>query len=299
MSKTLVIDFHTHIFPAEIAERAMEKLSRNAHLLPSGEGTEEGLFKAMRGAGVTHSVVLPDATSERQVASINDASAKVKETMEKEGILFFGAIHPLHADFHAELARIRNLGFRGIKIHPVYQGFDLDAPEFLRILDRAAELGLIVVTHTGDDVGLPGVVHVTPGMALRALREIGASPSRKASGSFRLVLAHMGGWRRWDELDTLGPELAALAPAMIDTSFSTGRFNPLPDGYWDGRSTAMLRREEFCSIVRIFGADRVVFGSDFPWSAQSEVLHFIKESGLSGEETEQILYKNAAELLAL
>ncbi len=295
----MIVDFHTHIFPARIAERAMEKLSRNAHLRPFGAGTEAGLISEMRGAGVTHSVVLPVATSERQVRAINDASAEAGERAAGEGILFFGAIHPLFADFRAELARIRDLGFRGIKIHPVYQGFDLDAPEFLRILSRAAELGLLVVTHTGDDVGMPGVVRAAPGMALHALREIGAGPSRKASGPFRLVLAHMGGWRHWHELDALGPELAALSPAMIDTSFSTDHFVPLPDGYWDGQSTAMLGREEFCSIVRIFGADRVLFGSDSPWSAQGEVLHFIRESGLSEEETERILYKNAAALLKL
>ena len=40
---------------------------------------------------------------------------------------------------------------------------DFDDIRTLRILDRAAELGLIVLSHSGLDVGFPGVVHVTPG----------------------------------------------------------------------------------------------------------------------------------------
>ena len=48
-----------------------------------------------------------------------------------------------------------------------------------------------------------------------------------------------------------------------------------------------------------FGADHVLFGSDNPWSATGRELAFVRSLGLSEEETELILGKNAERLLGL
>ncbi len=317
----MIVDFHSHTFPEKIAAAAIEKLSQASHSRPFTDGTEEGLCRHMQMSGITHSVILPVATAARQVVRINDASARINEASER-GLLSFAAMHPDFEDPRGELVRVRDLGFRGIKIHPVYQGRNLDSPAFLRILEICAELGLLVVTHAGVDIGFPGVVHASPAMALHALREIGCSPSRthvsdrternafderldeeragaNSSEGFRLILAHMGGWRNWDEVAVLAPAFVETGVVMIDTAFSTGNFPALPDGYWKEGETRMLGERAFAGIIRAFGAERVLFGSDSPWGSQSEMLAFLNRAELETWEREMILWKNAARLLGL
>ena len=150
----MIIDFHTHTFPDKIAGRALTKLSHNSHSKPFTDGTDTGLVRSMKESGIDLSVILPVATDPAQVMGINDSAARREEERLAEGLISFGAMHPDYEDWHGELARIRENGMKGIKIHPVYQETDLDDIRLLRIYDRCAELGLSVVIHAGFDIGM-------------------------------------------------------------------------------------------------------------------------------------------------
>ena len=282
----MIIDMHTHSFPEKLAASTLEKLSAASHTRPFTNGTPEGLQASMREAGVDLSVVLPVATSPRQVEHVNDASARLNETAEETGLLSFGCMHPDYEGWREELARVKALGMKGIKLHPVYQGADLDDPRYLRILGRAGELGLVVVTHAGLDVGFPGVVRCSPEMVRRAVAQV---------GPVKLVLAHMGGWRCWDRVLELLPEL----PVLIDTSFSVGRMSPLNDGFYQEEELRLLDSRGFLKLVRAFGAGRVLFGSDSPWSGQKESLEWVRSQPLTEEERTAILGGNAQNLLSV
>ena len=274
---SMIIDFHTHTFPEKIAHQTIDKLSHAAMIHPFTDGTAEGLLGSMEKAEIDFSLILPVATSPRQVESVNEASAELNA--DDTPLLSYGCMHPEFGDFRAELSRVVSLGLRGIKIHPVYQGVDLDDVRFLRIFDRAAELGLSVVTHTGDDIGYPGVVRCSPQMAANALREI---------GDFSLICAHMGGWGVWDE----AIQYLAGTSCLIDTAFSTGFITSI-DGKQGDR---MLSPGQFMKLVDAFGPERILFGTDSPWSDADESVRFIKELPLSDEAREKIFYGNAAEL---
>lgn len=282
----MIIDMHTHSFPEKLAASTLEKLSAASHTRPFTNGTPRGLQASMREAGVGLSVVLPVATSPRQVEHVNDASARLNETAEETGLLSFGCMHPDYEGWREELARVKALGMKGIKLHPVYQGADLDDPRYLRILDRAGELGLVIVTHAGLDVGFPGVVRCSPEMVRRAVAHV---------GPVKLVLAHMGGWRCWDRVLELLPEL----PVLIDTSFSVGRMSPLNDGFYQEEELRLLDSRGFLKLVRAFGAGRVLFGSDSPWSGQKESLEWVRSQPLTEEERTAILGGNAQNLLSV
>ena len=282
----MIIDMHTHSFPEKLAASTLEKPSAASHTRPFTNGTPGGLQASMREAGVGLSVVLPVATSPRQVEHVNDASARLNETAEETGLLSFGCMHPDYEGWREELARVKALGMKGIKLHPVYQGADLDDPRYLRILDRAGELGLVVVTHAGLDVGFPGVVRCSPEMVRRAVAQV---------GPVKLVLAHMGGWRCWDRVLELLPEL----PVLIDTSFSVGRMSPLNDGFYQEEELRLLDSRGFLKLVRAFGAGRVLFGSDSPWSGQKESLEWVRSQPLTEEERTAILGGNAQNLLSV
>lgn len=282
----MIIDIHTHTFPDKIAAATLDKLSSLSHTTPFTDGTVAGLSRSVRQAGIDLAVVLPVATSPGQVEKVNDTSARLNERTAETGVFSFGCIHPDFENWHSELDRISRLGLKGIKIHPVYQGADLDDLRYLRILDRAAELGLVVVTHAGLDVGYPGRVSCSPAMALNALRQV---------GPVKLILAHMGGWRNWDEVE----ELLADTSALLDTSFSLGAISPLNDGYYRPEDLPLLSEAQFVRMVRIFGAERIFFGSDSPWGDQGTDVSRLQALPLTSEEKSAILGGNAQQLLGL
>ncbi len=282
----MVIDIHTHIFPDKIAADTIEKLSRISRAKYFSDGTLNGLLNSMEKSGVDISVVLPVATAPRQVVKINDFAAQVTKKFSAQGIIYFAAMHPDFENFRAELSRVKNLGLKGIKIHPIYQGENLDGKKFLQILYRAAELDLIVVTHAGLDIGFPGVVQCSPKMARHVVEEI---------GDFKFILAHMGGWKNWDEVLT---ELAGTN-IFLDTAFSTGKIPARSDFIWREEDLNLLSVEEFLKLVKTFGAEKILFGTDSPWSSQKESIDFIKNLPLTEVEKNKILGDNAEKLLTL
>lgn len=281
----MIIDLHTHTFPDKIAERTVEKLSQLSHTRPFTDGTSDGLRRSMEEAGITLSVVMPVATNPHQVARVNDASARLNE--QGGGILSFGCIHPDCEDWKEELDRVVQLGFKGIKLHPVYQGMDIDDVRYLRILTRAGELGLIVMTHAGKDIGFPGQDNCTPEMLRRAVR---------AAGPVRLIAAHMGGWRNWDRVCG---QLADLPTVGLDTAYALGQVNSMPEDYYTPEERSMMSREQFVDMVRSFGAQRIYFGTDSPWRGQREEIACIEALPLTTEEKRAILGENTRKLLGL
>ncbi len=280
-----VIDFHTHIFPDRIADRALAKLRAGSHVMSYTDGTLAGLQASMKEAGISLSVVLPVATSAAQTEHINEQAIRTHQAAGKTGVDSFGAAHPDDPDWERELKKIAEAGLRGIKIHPPYQEVDRDDPRDIRILEKAGELGLTVVTHGGLDVGLPGAAQATPDKIRRAVL---------AAGPVRLVCAHMGGWKGWEEVyDCLGD-----TGVMLDTAFALGRMKPSGDGYpWAEGELDLLSDEAFVRMVWQFGPERILFGTDSPWDDQKECVRHIRRLPLSEAERTMILGGNADRLL--
>lgn len=280
----MIIDFHTHTYPDQLAASVVERLAAQANVIPCADGTAGGLLLAERAAGVDRSIILPVATKPEQVHHINDLAAAHNEHAFVTNMFSFACIHPDYPDWKQELDRIAARKMRGIKIHPVYQQTPLDDIRYLRILERAGELGLIVVAHAGFDIGLPSCCHSTPEKARNALKQI---------GPVKLVLAHMGGWRCWERV----PELLADTSALLDTAFSLGTLNLRETAGKPDRQ--LLTPEAFVSLVRAFGAERILFGSDSPWGSPQKDLQQLRALPLTMDEKTAILGANARQLLGL
>ena len=281
----MIIDFHTHTFPDHIAPIAIGKLRLTGHTCPFTDGTAADLRASMQRAGVDLSVVMPVATNPRQVPRVNDASAELNR--QGNGLLSFGCVHPDCEDWYEELGRVAELGLPGIKIHPVYQGVDMDDVRFVRILARAGELGLIVMTHAGRDIGFPGQENCTPEMLRRALLQ---------AGPVQLVAAHMGGWRNWDRV---GENLSDLPNVSLDTAYALGLIRSEPEDYYTPQQRVMMSDEQFVSMVRAFGSKRILFGTDSPWRGQTEERNHIQSLPLTEAERADLLGGNARRLLKL
>ena len=280
----MIIDMHTHIFPDKMAVAVIDKLSRTSRSVAFTDGTLSGLIEAMHNCSVDLSVILPVATNPHQVEKVNEVSYKLNESHSEEGILSFGCMHPDYENYSKELSRLKELGFKGIKVHPVYQDTNLDDLKYLKIFERAAELDLIVVTHAGLDIGFPGVIRCSPKMSRHVIDEI---------GDFKFVLAHMGGWKNWDEV----PKYLSDTKVYIDTAFSTGTITPRSDSIWNAEDLAMLNEVQFMRLFEAFGEDRILFVTDSPWSHQSNSIEYIKRLPISDEDKDKILGENATKMM--
>lgn len=279
----MIVDIHAHTFPDRIAPMAIDKLQKASHTIAFSSGTRGGLLESMARAGIDCSVVLPVVTNPVKTASMNDLSIRMNG---EDGLMYFGGVHPDTPNAQAELTRIAQAGLKGIKIHPVYQDADIDDIRYLRILDKAAELGLAVLMHAGQDIGFPGVVRCSPEMIASALSQV---------GPVRLICAHMGGWRDWEKVT----DCLAGTSAMIDTAFSLGELSPLEEGYYLDEQKRMLNEAAFVGLIRAFGAERVLFGTDSPWADQAQSLALVRSLGLDPQEEQAILGGNACRILGI
>ncbi len=282
----MIVDFHTHTFPEKIADGVIAKLQSMSCSRPYTRATNRSLQESMQRAGIDYSVVLPVMTNPGQVEKLNTIAAETNAKAQETGLLSFGGMHPEYVNYRQELARIQSLGIQGIKLHPAYQGLDLDDLRFLRIIERASELGLAVLVHCGYDIGIPGHDYSSPDHVCRVMKEVAPD---------KLILAHLGGWRNWDEVEQ---KLAGM-PVYMDTAFVLGTIEA-PEGMQrDPYDCWMLSDEQFVRIVRKHGAERILFATDNPWSDQKTSLEQIRSLPLTEQEKRAILGENAQKLLGL
>lgn len=275
----MIIDFHTHVFPDFLAPKVIPKLMAAANIKAYLNGSMADLQRSMEISNIDYSVTLPVASKERQVVSCNNAALDIKN--EYSNIFSFGAMHPDFADFKSELKRLYDSGIKGIKLHPDYQSTFFDDTRYKQIVYTAESLGLITVVHTGPDLGLPDETHATASRIKNLVIDV--SPEK-------LVLAHMGGLRQWDEIaDKLGGR-----GIYLDASFALGEIEYLQQ---KEPMVSRMSKEQFMHCLEAFGDENILFATDSPWGGQKETLAEIEKLNLSAEIAEKILGSNAVKLL--
>lgn len=259
----MIIDFHTHIYPPAVAERAMSAVEDL--LPPVTDGTSAGLLESMNRAGIDRSVALTLVNNPAKSESINRWALGERSSR----ITPLGSFHPAEPDPIGTIDRIAELGFPGIKVHPEYQDFRFSDARLYPFWKRCEEHGLFLITHAGFDIKFPPPFRSNPS-------ELAAF--HRALPNLRLVLAHMGSMEMWDEVEQelLGQDVW-MDLAMI------GYFNFTP--------------ERLASMIRRHGVEKVLFGTDSPWLDQKQSVDFVRSLPLSSSELEMIFAGNALELL--
>ena len=282
----MIIDFHTHTFPEQIAKRAIAKLSHSAHIKNYLNGTLEELKRSMKSAGIDYAVLLPVVTKPAQQEDINRLAVETNDIFEITDVMSFGGIHPDNDNYREILRNLTEHNIPGVKLHPVFQQINFDDIRYLRIIECACENNLIILTHTGYDASFPGADFVTPNRIRSVYDQIHPD---------KLVLAHMGGWDCFNEVE----EVLAGCNVYLDTAYT---LSPMRSETGDIVATEQytpMSRAQFMRFVKIFGADHILFGSDSPWTDMKESMELIRESGLNPAELEAVLGGNAARLLSI
>ena len=280
----MIIDFHTHTFPEKISAKVIRNLALISHSKPFTDGSVKNLISSMKTARMDYSVNLPVMTSPEQVEKINGSMIAERESLLSHGIITFGGMHPAYENYKKELLRLKENHIPGIKLHPAYQNVDLDDIRMMRIIDYASELGMIVITHAGVDIGIYDHNYASVRHVLKIMKEVRPT---------KFVLAHMGGWACWEEV---ARDLAG-APLWLDTAFSIGPITPNPEDTKPPILETNLSGEAFVRLARKHGTDKILFGTDCPWQDQADYVARIRSLPVTGEEKEQIFSANAVKLL--
>ncbi len=265
-----VFDVHTHVFPDNVAHRAIEHLRILSHGVPAfHDGTLADHARKELAGGVCGWMNCPVATSAKQMASLNRHAAETNVWPH----LSLGGLYPSAPveELLQEVGHIRELGLHGVKLHPEYQGFSPLDSRLTPLWEALAAAGLPVLFHAGLDVGFPGQRHSRPADFAELARRF---------PRLTIVCAHLGGWLDWDEVEAA----LAGAPVYLDTSFAK---------MW------MTDQGQFERIIRKHGASRVLFGTDAPWTEPARSIAEVTSTGLSDGEKQAILWDNAARLFKL
>ena len=142
-----IIDFHAHIYPDKIAEKATNATGDFYGITPACIGTSEALLREGKRAGIDRFVLLPVATRPEQARHINTfIRDEVNAHAEFHG---FGTLHPDCAEKPEEAEYILQSGLLGVKLHPDTQGFDTDDKRLFEVYDYLQGRGTLIV-HCGD-----------------------------------------------------------------------------------------------------------------------------------------------------
>lgn len=260
-----IIDFHTHIYPDAIAEKAADNVRAFYDGLgnPKIDGSVKTLLQRADKAGISEFVILPVATKPERTRHINEFI--ISQAAIQNRFYGFGTVHAAMEGLMDEVEFICNNGLMGIKIHPDYQEFAIDDPRLFPVYEHI-QGKMPVIFHMGDlryDFSHPA--------RLRHLLNL--------FPELQVIAAHFGGYQMRD----VAREELTNTNCLFDTS-----------------SSLMFMQsgvaEEF---IRHYGAERFVYGSDFPmWDPEVELQRFLSLS-LTDDEREQIFWKTAAQLLEI
>ena len=215
--------------------------------------------------GCAGGMVLHIATNAHQQTSVNNFA---KES--QHGNLYcFGGVYPCAENALEEMERIKEMGLYGIKLHPDYQEFFIGDEGALPIYAQAEKLGLPIAFHTGRDPLSPNLIHC-PADVLGKIADL--------FPRLTIIAAHMGGM---DTPQEAAKHLAGKKNVYFDTAFASH----------------FLDAASFTQLVKLHGADKVLFATDCPWSTPLRELPLLERAGFTPEERERITWKNALALL--
>ena len=235
----------------------------------------EAYLELVRGSQVRRAAALTIAHHGdlQRTCARNDA---VLQLAGDSGGFFFPAcsVHP--ADGAAalrELDRVAAAGAAWLKLHPNTQRVDVADPAVAAVVRRAAQHDLPVLfdAYSPWDANQPGkfadLASAVPDARLILAHAHGPGFSQLLLYD---ILSRYPDWRRnvWVDISVTGPLLAG------------GPF-----------------AEQFAWVLRKFGIDRVIFGSDYPIDDPLTALGAVGSYGFSDEEQAAILHDNAAALL--
>ena len=279
----MIIDAHTHIFPAFFRERResfFDKEPAFKMLYGSSKSKMEGsanIRNTMEAEGVDKSIVFgfPWKTSDYFKRHNDYIIESVMSNPDR--LIGFSCFDPVSAEGAKEAERCFKAGLKGVGELAIY-----DSPLTDGIISKMGDVMAICVEndaplllHTNEPVG-----HQYPGKQEITLKQI--ENLLKTYPYNKIILAHWGGGIFFYFL--LKKETKeALKNVWFDTAASPYLYD-----------AAIYK-----TAGSILGYDKILFGTDYPLLKPGRYFRELESSGIAPEDIEKIKGKNTAELLSL
>lgn len=223
------------------------------------------LIHSMDKQGIDHAVVysIEPLTKTQELLDLTES--------QRDRISVFASVNRENPDRIGYIAPFVESGaVQGIKIHPQVGGYSDNNifEDTKEIIALASDKGLPVTFHTGH-IPVEALTGIGGNVDVKSLE-----PIIKLFPKCTIVLNHLG-WESWREVLKLAAQYPNL---MVETSWQPAH---------------IMRR-----AVKSIGADRVLFGSDFPMFQQWQALRELRRA-LHPDEFEQVASLNAMRLLNL
>ena len=215
---TQVFDAHTHV-GVDIDGRRM---------------TAVGMKERMDAANVYTSIIFPlnDPNARDDYSGPNDVVWAAYKEYQGAFVPFF-RLNP-HKDYEAEFERCVQRGFKGLKLHPVSQEFELDDTRVARLFEMAAAVDLPVLVHAG--------------FAMERIVEP-LLPTVERLPELRLILGHA---------------------AMVELLAATRAFSDYPNVLFE---TSVVKAKDLYVLFCSMDPARICYGSDIPYGDLPSTLH--------------------------
>lgn len=259
-----IIDFHAHAFPDQVAFNAVPYLEEDSNIKAVHDGRIISLLENMDKDNVAKSIVCSIATKPSQFEAILGWSKEISS----DRLIPFPSFHPQDTDMLAHINRIKAEGFKGIKMHPYYQYFFLDDEKLFPAYELISNLGLILIIHTGFDIGFPRIRRCDPHQIINVVRQFPA---------LKIVTTHLGAWQQWHEVE----DYMAGREIYMDISYTLDQIGPQT-----ARRIMLKHPKEF-----------ILFATDSPWASAGYTLQLLQALKLGDDREELILQKNGQRLL--
>lgn len=312
------VDVHAHLFPRPFVD-ALERAGGGLGL----PGQVARAFPALVdiGAriddldrlGIDHQVLSlgPPGTATADPAARTDLARRYNDEIAAAAapwpgrFLAFAALPPDDTDAAvAELQRaVGELGAVGAQLFTNVDGRYADAAELHAVYDAAQELGVPVFLHPTtpaclhltDDLGLTVALGFLYETALVASRLV-ASGTMAKFDRLDVILSHLGAFlpftlARFDAIAANRARLDERELAEVAPPSETMR------RFW--LDTVSHHEPAYRCAVDTWGTERLLLGSDYPYSNWQQCVTEIEELGLPAADTAAVLGGNATRLLRL
>jgi len=279
----MIIDFHTHIFPPEIANQRESYFSTEPDfklLYDSRKAkiaTAEDIISAMDENGVHQSVVFGFPWKNFETTKTHNDYILGAVTKYPKRLKGFCCVDPEGDRSASEVIRCLDAGLSGVGEIAFYcNGFDQSAQDQLApIMDVCRERNVPVLLHTNEPIG-----HNYHGKSPMTMAQILAIIKQHTSN--KIVLAHWGGGIFFFNL--LKKQVKeTLKNVYLDTAASPFLYDPLI----------------YQIALQIIGPEKILFGSDYPLIDPRRYFMELNAVGIANADRDKICGGTAANLLTL
>ena len=279
----MIIDCHTHVFPPQMKKDRGKYIELDPcfALLYSDPkakiATADELIASMDEAGIEISVIANIGWTTHELCLETNDYIIDSVSRYPERLIGFGAVQPQSPQGAvAEIERLARAGIKGIgEMRADIQLLDLsDELMMAPLVEALKKYKLVLLTHASEPVGhnYPGKGNITPEVLY---------PFITSFPDLIIVCAHWGGGLPFY---ALMPEVKkAMANVYFDTAASPLLYTP----------------EVYNQVIPLVGANKILFGSDYPLLAPGRLIKEIKALDLPEETESLILSGNARRLLGI